>query len=110
MNRAASICNLNEHYDSFTSLHTKAMGPLRSATKPAAAFGGSLMNLSLLSNKKPSHQQHHQHHISNFLDDAFDLTIDSPLTGSLSSLALSLPMGKSSPSSPNVLLGRANIL
>jgi hypothetical protein len=39
MNRAASTCNINKHYDSFTSLNSKA-------TRPTSLYGGSLMNLS----------------------------------------------------------------
>ncbi|CAF1393490.1 unnamed protein product [Adineta ricciae] len=105
MNRAASICNLNEHYQSFTSLHSKATGPLRSAPKPASAFGGSLMNLSMLNNKKCA-QQHT--HTFGFLDDPFDLTIDSPLTGSVSSLALSIPLGSHLARSQSHILTKTN--
>ena len=82
MNRAASICNINEHYDSFTSLNSKATMPIIRTTRPAALFGGSLMNINLL-NKTPTQQQRS----SLLLDDPFE----SPLTGSFSSLAFSSP-------------------
>ncbi|UJR23281.1 hypothetical protein I4U23_026298 [Adineta vaga] len=112
MNRAASICNLNEHYQSFTSLHSKATGPLRPITKPASAFGGSLINLSVLSNKRCSQQQqqqqHHHLHGYNLLEDPFDLTIDSPLTGSVSSLALSIPLGSHLARSQSHILTKTN--
>ena len=39
MNRAASTCDINEHYDSFTSLNSKA-------TVPTSLYGGSLINIS----------------------------------------------------------------
>ncbi|CAF1188514.1 unnamed protein product [Adineta steineri] len=89
MNRAASTCNINEHYDSFTSLHSKATGPLRKTTKPTTLFGGSLMNIPMMNNKKCSQQQQS----FNLLDEPFDLVGDSPLTGSLSSIALSIQTG-----------------
>lgn len=84
MNRAASICNLNERYDSFTSLNSKATMPILRSTKPSNLFGGSLMNIPMMNTKKPSHQS-----VTFLNDDDFDLTIDSPLTGSLSSIPLS---------------------
>lgn len=83
MNRAASICNINEHYDSFTSLNSKATMPIIRTTRPAALFGGSLMNINLL-NKTPA-QQHQRSSL--LMDDPFE----SPLTGSFSSLAFSSP-------------------
>ena len=78
MNRAASICNINEHYDSFTSLNSKATIPIARPTRPAALFGGSLMNINLLNPKSSTNP---------LLDDVFDLRDESPLTSSLSSLA-----------------------
>lgn len=88
MNRAASICNINnEHYDSFTSLNSKATMPIIRSTKPSNLFGGSLMNIPMM-NKKSQQQS-----INNLIDDHFDLTIDSPLSGSLSSLAISTQGG-----------------
>jgi len=88
MNRAASICNINEHYDSFTSLNSKATIPIIRTTRPAALFGGSLMNISTMNNNKKSQQQQQQQSLS-LLEDTFDLTIESPLSGSLSSLGIS---------------------
>jgi hypothetical protein len=90
MNRAASICNVNEHYDSFTSLNSKATMPILRPTRPAALFGGSLMNISMMNNKKSQNQQQS----FNRTEDPFDLTNESPLSGSLSSIALSIPGGK----------------
>jgi len=87
MNRAASICNINEHYDSFTSLNSKATMPIIRTARPAALFGGSLMNIPMMSNKKTPRQS------MNLLEDPFDLTIESPLSGSLSSLAISTQGG-----------------
>lgn len=87
MNRAASICNINEHYDSFTSLNSKATMSIVRPTRPAALFGGSLMNISMMNNKKSQLQS------ISLIEDAFDLTIDSPLSGSLSSLAISTQGG-----------------
>jgi hypothetical protein len=87
MNRAASICNINEHYDSFTSLNSKATMPLVRPTRPAALFGGSLMNISLMNNKKS------QQRSFSILEDPFDLPNESPLSGSLSSIPLSIPGG-----------------
>ncbi|CAF0857536.1 unnamed protein product, partial [Rotaria sordida] len=92
MNRAASICNINEHYDSFTSLNSKATIPIRRTTRPSALFGGSLMNISM-NNNNINKQSQQQQRSFNLLDDAFDLTIESPLSGSLSSIALSTPGG-----------------
>ncbi|CAF2141993.1 unnamed protein product [Rotaria magnacalcarata] len=88
MNRAASTCNINEHYDSFTSLNSKATMPIMRTTKPSSLFGGSLMNISIPNKKKQSQQKSF-----NLLDEPFDLTIESPLSGSLSSIALSTPGG-----------------
>ncbi|CAF1034445.1 unnamed protein product [Rotaria sp. Silwood1] len=99
MNRAASICNINEHYDSFTSLNSKATIPIIRTTRPSALFGGSLMNISMNNNNnnykqsQQQQQQQQQQRSFNLLDDAFDLTIESPLSGSLSSIALSTPGG-----------------
>jgi len=87
MNRAASICNINEHYDSFTSLNSKATMPVTRVAKPTALFGGSLMNISMTNNKKSQQQTY------NLLDDPFDLTGGSQITSSLSSI-LSIPTGK----------------
>ncbi len=87
MNRAASICNINEHYDSFSSLNSKATMPIIRTARPAALFGGSLMNIPMMSNKKTPRQS------LNLLEDPFDLTIESPLSGSLSSLAISTQGG-----------------
>lgn len=88
MNRAASTCNINEHYDSFTSLNSKATIPMTSRpTRSAALFGGSLMNISMVNTKKPPQ------HTMNLIEDPFDLTIDSPMSSSLSSLALCTPGG-----------------
>ena len=87
MNRAASICNINEHYDSFTSLNSKATMPIIRTARPAALFGGSLMNIPMMNNKKTPRQS------LNLLEDPFDLTIESPLSGSLSSLAISTQGG-----------------
>jgi hypothetical protein len=89
MNRAASSCNINEHYDSFTSLNSKATMPIIRTTRPAALFGGSLMNIPIMNNKKTPQQS------MNLLEGAFDLTIESPLSGSLSSLAISSQGGMS---------------
>jgi hypothetical protein len=91
MNRAASICNINEHYDSFSSLNSKATMPIIRTTRPAALFGGSLMNISMINNKKSQQQQQQSF---NLLEDAFDLTIESPLSGSVSSLAISTQGGR----------------
>ncbi|CAF4949029.1 unnamed protein product, partial [Rotaria magnacalcarata] len=88
MNRAASTCNINEHYDSFTSLNSKATMPIMRTTKPSSLFGGSLMNISIPNKNKQSQQKSF-----NLLDEPFDLTIESPLSGSLSSIALSTPGG-----------------
>ena len=93
MNRAASICNINEHYDSFTSLNSKATMPIIRPTRPAALFGGSLMNISMMSNNKKSQHQQQQQSI-NLIEDAFDLTIESSLSGSLASLPISTPGSK----------------
>jgi len=83
MNRAASICNINEHYDSFSSLNSKATMPIIRLTRPTTAlFGGSLMNIPIMNNKTSQHSV-------NLIEDAFDLTIESPLSGSISSLAIS---------------------
>lgn len=57
--------------------------PMARPTRPAALFGGSLMNINLL-NGKTSQTRSNQ-----LLEDPFDLRDDSPLTGSLSSLAFS---------------------
>jgi hypothetical protein len=67
MNRAASICNMKEYYDSLTSLNSKA-------TLPTSLYGGSLMNLS----KRKSW---------NLTDDKFD---QSQFSASMSSLATSM--------------------
>ncbi|CAF4318971.1 unnamed protein product [Rotaria socialis] len=88
MNRAASTCNINEHYDSFTSLNSKATIPIMRTSRPSSFFGGSLMNISMLNKNKQSQQKSF-----NLLDEPFDLTIESPLSGSLSSIALSTPGG-----------------
>ena len=88
MNRAASTCNINEHYDSFTSLNSKATMPVSRPTRPAALFGGSLVNMHLMNKNKL------QARSGNLIEDVYDLRADSPLSGSLSSLALSLPAGK----------------
>ena len=83
MNRAASICNINQRYDSFTSLNSKATIPIIRTAKPPNLFGGSLMNISTMSNRSSQKQSF------NLLDDSFDLTMESPLSGSFSSMALS---------------------
>ena len=57
-------------------------------TKPSALFGGSLMNISMINTKKTS-----QHSMS-LLEDAFDLTIESPLSSSLSSVAICTQGGR----------------
>lgn len=67
MNRAASICNINGHYNSSTSLNSKA-------TIPTSLFGGSLMNLSKTQTPKKRSL--------NLLDDT--------LSGSMTSLATSI--------------------
>ncbi len=86
MIRAASICNINgQHYDSLTSLNSKATMPIIRPTRPAALFGGSLMNIPMMNNNKKA---------INLIEDPFDLTIESPLSGSLSSLAISTQGGK----------------
>lgn len=90
MNRAASICNVNEHYDSFSSLNSKATIPIMRPAAPSGLFGGSLMNISNLHNNNKLLQKRS----FNLLDDSFDLTAESPLSGSLSSIALSTPGGK----------------
>jgi hypothetical protein len=84
MNRAVSTCNINGHYDSFTSLNSKATIPIVRTTRPAALFGGSLMNIPMMTTKRSL----------NLIEDTFDLTTESPLSGSLSSLALSTPGGE----------------
>jgi len=84
MNRAASICNINRHYDSFTSLNSKATVPIIRTTRPTDLFGGSLMNIPIMNNKKKTSQQS-----MSLLEDPFDLTIESPLSGSIASLAIS---------------------
>lgn len=72
MNRAASTCDINEHYHSFTSLNSKA-------TVPTNVFGGSLMNISkMITPKKQSF---------NMMDNTSD---QSHLSGSMTSLATSL--------------------
>jgi hypothetical protein len=80
MNRTVSTCNIAEHYDSFTSLNSKATMPIVRTTRPAALFGGSLINIHSTPARSIS-----------FVDDRFDLGVTSPLTGSLSSLTLSMP-------------------
>lgn len=92
MNRAASICNINEHYDSFTSLNSKATMPIIKTARPTSLFGGSLMNIPIMNNY--STQKQSQQRAFNLLDDSFDLTAESPLSGSLSSLAFSTTGGK----------------
>jgi hypothetical protein len=87
MNRAASICNINEHYDSFSSLNSKATIPIIRSTRPTTLFGGSLMNIPIMNNKTPQQSV-------NLIEDAFDLTIESPLSGSISSLAISTQGGR----------------
>jgi hypothetical protein len=72
LNRAASICNINGHYDSFTSLNSKA-------TIPTSLFGGSLMNLSKA--QTPTRRS------LNLIDDTFD---ESQCSASMTSLATSL--------------------
>jgi hypothetical protein len=72
MNRAASICNINGHYDSFTSLNSKA-------TLPASLFGGSLINLSKMQTPKKRSM--------NLIDDTFD---QSQFSASMTSLATSI--------------------
>ncbi|CAF2746236.1 unnamed protein product [Rotaria sp. Silwood2] len=72
MNRAASICNINGHYDSFTSLNSKT-------TIPTNLFGGSLMNLSKTQTSKRQSL--------NLMEDTFD---DSQFTASMTSLATSV--------------------
>lgn len=80
MNRASSICNINGHYDSFTSLNSKLTIPIIRQTKSTNLFGGSLMNIPIMNNKKSQQQ-------------SFDLTIESPLSGSLSSIGISTQGG-----------------
>lgn len=88
MNRAASTCNINEHYDSFTSLNSKATIPMTSRpARSTALFGGSLMNISMINTKKTSE------HSMNLIEDPFDLTLESPSSSSLSSLVLCTPGG-----------------
>jgi len=76
MNRAASICNMNEHYDSLTSLNSKA-------TLPVSLFGGSLMNLSKTQISKRKSL--------NLTDDTFD---QSQFSASMTSLATSMTGNK----------------
>jgi hypothetical protein len=72
MNRAASICNINGHYDSFTSLNSKT-------SVPTSLFGGSLMNLSKIQTPK--------RRSANLIDDTFD---ESQFSASMTSLATSI--------------------
>lgn len=72
MNRAASICNINGHYDSSTSLNSKT-------TFPVDLFGGSLMNLSKTSNSKRKS--------TNLIDETLD---KSQCSASMTSLATSM--------------------
>jgi hypothetical protein len=72
MNRAASSCSINGHYDSFTSLNSKA-------TIPTSLFGGSLMNLSKIQTPKKRSL--------NLNEDTFD---ESQFSASMTSLATSM--------------------
>lgn len=72
MNRAASTCNINAHYDSLTSLNSKS-------TIPPSLFGGSLMNLSKAQTPK--------RRSLNLNDDTYD---GSQLSTSMTSLATSI--------------------
>ncbi|CAF3965349.1 unnamed protein product, partial [Rotaria sp. Silwood2] len=110
MNRAASICNINEHYDSFTSLNSKATIPIIRTTRPSALFGGSLMNISINNNNNNNNnkQSQQQQRSFNLLDDAFDLAIESPLSGSLSSIALSTQGGSRLARSQTYLSTKSN--
>lgn len=72
MNRASSICNINGHYDSSTSLNSKAKAP-------TSLFGGSLMNLSKAQISKRQSL--------NLVDDTLN---DSHFSASMTSLATSL--------------------
>ena len=73
MNRTASICNVNEHYNSFSLLKWKT-------TLPTDLFGGSLMNLSKMQNLKGQSS-------TNFKNQTFD---DSQFSVSMGSLATSI--------------------
>ncbi|CAF1213692.1 unnamed protein product [Rotaria sordida] len=80
MNRAASICNINGHYDSFTSLNSKGTTTTTTTTTiPTNLFGGSLMNLSKAQTPK--------RRSLNLMDDTFD---DSQFCTSMTSLATSV--------------------
>ena len=74
MNRAASSCNINGHYDSFTSLNSKATVSFNS------------IHLS------KSQQQLHtpKKRAMNVIDDAFDFLEESPLSISMNSLSTSI--------------------
>lgn len=83
MNRASSSCNIDgQQYDSFTSLNSKATVSL---SRPNSLFGGSLMNLS----KTPAQLRTPQRRSNNLIDNAFDMTAESPLSMSMNSLGTS---------------------
>lgn len=83
MNRASSSCNIDgQQYDSFTSLNSKATVSL---SRPNSLFGGSLMNLS----KTPAQLRTPQRRSINLIDNAFDMTAESPLSMSMNSLGTS---------------------
>ena len=80
MNRAASSSNINGHYDSFTSLNSKATVSFNS------------MNLS----KSQQQLNTPKKRLMNMIDDAFDFLEESPLSVSMNSLSTSIA-GKSKP-------------
>ncbi|CAF0748452.1 unnamed protein product [Rotaria sp. Silwood1] len=90
MNRAASICNINGHYESFTSLNSKT-------TMPTNLFGGSLMNLSKV--QTPKRQS------LNLIDDTFE---DSQFSASMTSLATSVTGGARLARSQTLLSTKSN--
>ena len=88
MNRAASTCNINGHYDSFASLNSKATMPLTKTPRPPSFFGGSLMNLSR--SPQPMQLLTPSKRSMTAMDDAFDLANQSLLSTSMTSLATSM--------------------